>query len=275
MIDAIVRVSIGLLLLATLFAPIERLFGRERSWRTLRTGWRTQVTYLFIDGAVTGPLIKFFIAVPAIVLIASGMASVEELKGRTYDGFGPIAAQPVWLQAVEIYLLADLIGYWSHRWFHGRRLWSFHAVHHATRELNWLGAVQVHPVNELLTRFLQVIPLLLVGFNPLVTASTAPVLTLYAILLHADVHWTFGPLRRVFASPVFHRWHHSLDPAARDTNFAGLFPVWDIVFGTYYFPRDRMPLETGIPEHMPAGYVGQFLHPFRQRKAPSTHTPAG
>ena len=105
-------------------------------------------------------------------------------------------------------------------------------------------------------------PVLLLGFDPGITVGTAVFFTFYAIFLHADVDWDFGPLRSVISTPVFHRWHHSKDPQAIDKNFAGLLPLWDILFGTYYMPRDRMPCDFGVPEKVPTGYFGQLWHPF-------------
>jgi sterol desaturase/sphingolipid hydroxylase (fatty acid hydroxylase superfamily) len=195
--------------------------------------------------------------------VACGVASVEEFRTRAYAGFGPLSRQPIWLQTVEIYLLVDFLAYWNHRMFHGGRWWPFHAVHHSSEHLDWMSSIRVHPVNELVGNLCRAVPVLLLGLNPVVTATTAPVLTLYAVLLHANVNWDFGLLRCVIASPVFHRWHHSRDPAAIDRNFAGLFPVWDILFGTYYMPRDRVPEDFGVHEPMPAGYVRQLLHPFK------------
>ncbi|MBK8742853.1 MAG: hypothetical protein IPM02_26780 [Betaproteobacteria bacterium] len=41
-------------------------------------------------------------------------------------------------------------------------------------------------------------------------------------------------------SPAAHRIHHSIEQPHRDRNFAALFPVWDVLFGTYVRPRLRM-----------------------------------
>jgi sterol desaturase/sphingolipid hydroxylase (fatty acid hydroxylase superfamily) len=120
----------------------------------------------------------------------------------------------------------------------------------------------VHPINDFVTTFIQTTPLLLLGFNPTATLSTAPVLTLYAIFLHANVDWDFGRFRSIIASPVFHRWHHSKDREAWDKNFAGLLPMWDILFGTYYMPAGRKPENFGIDDPMPAGFWGQLWQPF-------------
>jgi sterol desaturase/sphingolipid hydroxylase (fatty acid hydroxylase superfamily) len=144
-------------------------------------------------------------------------------------------------------------------------------VHHSSEELDWLSSVRVHPVNEAVDKIAPAVPILFLGFDPTVTVGVTGFLTFYAIFLHADVDWDFGPLRSVIATPVFHRWHHSKDPAAIDKNFAGLLPLWDILFGTYYMPKDRMPQDFGVPEKVPTGYFGQLWHPFAgwfKRKGP-------
>ena len=58
---------------------------------------------------------------------------------------------------------------------------------------------------------------------------------------------------------------------AIDKNFAGLLPLWDILFGTYYMPKDRLPQDFGATEPVPTGYFGQLWHPFAgwfKRKGP-------
>ena len=107
-------------------------------------------------------------------------------------------------------------------------------------------------------------PLLLLGFSPAALAAYLPFLTLYAIMLHANVDWSFGPLRNVIASPAYHRWHHSAEEQALDKNFSGLFPVMDILFGTYYLPRGLKPQRFGVVgEAPPHGFFGQLVYPFR------------
>ncbi len=267
LVNTVLRVTVGIILLAILFMLVERVLGRKRPRTLLRKAWMTDVSYFFLIALVTKPLVRLAIVLPAIVLVALGLASVESLQLKEYAGFGPLGHQPLWLQTVEIYVLADFLGYWQHRMFHRGRLWPFHAVHHSSQDLDWLASVRVHPVNELVGRMIQVIPLLFLGFNPWVTASTAPALTLYAIMLHADVTWNYGPLRAVVASPVFHRWHHSKEADAINKNFAGLLPVWDLIFGTYYMPKGRIPEDFGIHEPMPESLWGQMIQPFKPRSS--------
>jgi len=263
---------IGLVVLSILFFVIERLLGKARG-PLLRRGWLTDVSYWFFTPFVTRVFSKVAIILPAGLLVWMGVASVEDFRSRAYTGFGPVGAQPLWLQAVEIYLLADFLAYWSHRLFHGGRWWPFHAVHHCSEDLDWLSSIRVHPVNDMVNKLIQVTPLLLLGFNPLVTLSTAPFFTLYAIFIHAKVDWDFGPLRYVIATPVFHRWHHSRQREAWDKNFAGLFPFWDLVFGTFYMPRGRVPEDFGITEPFPQNLPGQLWEPVRRLFVPRKSQP--
>jgi sterol desaturase/sphingolipid hydroxylase (fatty acid hydroxylase superfamily) len=257
-------VTITLVILGAIFFVIERILarGRQRQQPILRRGWVTDIVYWFTTILLTKPLVRLMLILPVGILILSGITSVDVMKLGQYSGYGPLSRQPIWLQVIQIYLIVDFFSYWTHRLFHNGRWWPFHAVHHSSEDLDWLGSLRVHPVNDLINKLAQVTPVLLMGYNPAVTLSTAPILTFYAIFLHANVNWDFGPLRSVIATPVFHRWHHSKDREAWDKNFAGLFPLWDILFGTYYMPKGRYPENFGICEPMPKGYLGQLWEPF-------------
>jgi sterol desaturase/sphingolipid hydroxylase (fatty acid hydroxylase superfamily) len=131
-------------------------------------------------------------------------------------------------------------------------------------QLDWLSSVRLHPVNDVVMRVASSAPLLLTGLAPIALASIAPLLTLLAIALHANVDWSWGPLRKVIASPRFHRWHHTGEAEGGNKNFAGLLPLWDILFGTYYMPVDLMPAHFGTETSVPAGLLGQLAFPFRR-----------
>lgn len=127
--------------------------------------------------------------------------------------------------------------------------------------LDWLASFRGHPLNELLGGLARVVPLVLLGARPGELAFLLPLLAAHGLLLHARVPWRFGCLRFVVASPAFHRWHHSLD---RDCNYSGLFPIWDLLFGTYHLPPE-LPAATGTRDHVPRALFAQLAHPFRRR----------
>jgi sterol desaturase/sphingolipid hydroxylase (fatty acid hydroxylase superfamily) len=267
MLRHLLGITAALLVAAAVFTVLEGRWPalRGRSfWH--RRDQRVDLAYWFLNPVVTQPLVK--------VATVVGVVPIALALGAPLGGGGlerwiearrtVVSLQPAWLQAIEIFVLADLIGYWTHRLFHGRRLWRFHAVHHAAKELDWLSAARVHPVNNALDRAAHVVPLFALGFRGELLAGVAPLLTLYALFLHANVPWSFGPLRYVVASPAFHRWHHTSEERGLDKNFAGLLPVWDLVFGTFHLPAGEQPAAFGVREEVPAGFFAQLAWPLRR-----------
>jgi len=252
-------VFIGLLVLGAIFAVLERLWPSIAGQPRWRPEIKTDLVYWFFTPLVTRAITRVVLYLAlALVAFGTGRTTVQALFTP-----GALSRQPIWLQAIEVLLLGDLVGYWIHRLFH-RELWRFHAIHHSSRQLDWLSSVRLHPVNDLLARVLQTIPFLFLGFSPKVMVAYLPFLTLYAILLHANVSWSLGPLRYVIASPTFHRWHHTSESEGLDKNFAGLFAFYDLLFGTFHMPNGKQPEKFGVEsERIPAGIWGQLLYPFR------------
>jgi sterol desaturase/sphingolipid hydroxylase (fatty acid hydroxylase superfamily) len=103
------------------------------------------------------------------------------------------------------------------------------------------------------------------GISPNVMLWVGPFTTFHSAFVHANLNWTLGPLKYVLATPVFHRWHHTALEAGGNTNFAGTFPVWDMLFGTFRMPDNELPDHYGKDEAaIPAEIVGQLAYPFRQ-----------
>lgn len=255
-------VLIGFLVVGLGMIVIERLWPGVKGRRLFRSGWLLDAGYWLFTPLVTERLAR---GATIVVIVALALALGWKLDPVALAaGFGPVARQRRWLQAVELIVLLDFIGYWMHRLFHRGRLWRFHAIHHSSEELDWLAALRVHPVNDILNRVVPAVALLLAGFSAGVVAGVLPFFAIYAILLHANVSWDFGPLRRVIASPAFHRWHHTSETEGLNRNFAGLLPVWDMLFGTYYMPG-RQPVRFGVGDPVPRGLLGQLLWPFRRR----------
>jgi len=110
-------------------------------------------------------------------------------------------------------------------------------------------------------------------FNALITKPISQVAVVIALspLLFLTGYGSFENLLKGMARSVVN--HRSLNPCrwsfaeeGRDKNFAGLLPLWDIWFGTYYMPGKR-PKEFGVPDPVPADLIGQIIWPFRRRHA--------
>lgn len=257
--------TIALALTALAFWAIEFRWPGEPSQQRFRKGWRTDAWYLVFTPVITHNVGRLILA--AAVIMVSWLLGTPVDSAQWIHGWGPAGALPLYQQAVLALVLGDFIGYWTHRLLH-QGMWPIHAIHHSSEEMDWMSTLRVHPLNDFLGRILKGIPFVLLGFSPLLLAALLPFLALHAFLLHANVDWSFGPLRCVLASPVYHRWHHSTHPESIGKNFAGLFPVWDLLFGTCYMPRTRRPRLFGVLDaQVPDAFWGQVLYPIRAAKA--------
>lgn len=241
------RIAIALVVLSGVFALLER----KSVWHRDRV---TDFVWWFLT-----PLFARLSMIAAVVAFAVAGFDVRSPAAPWFRN------QPLALQWLEVIVGSDLLGYWVHRAFHRETLWPIHAVHHSSTTLDWLAAARVHPLNELIGRTLQLAPFALLGIDPRVVAGAVPILTLYAIFIHADVGWDFGPLRYVIASPRFHRWHHTSQQEGLDKNFAGLFPWIDLLFGTFWMPQGVQPSVFGVRDPVPPSFLGQLAFPFRKK----------
>jgi len=183
-----------------------------------------------------------------------------------FDGYGPLARQPTALILIEAVILTDLAAYWIHRLFHTVPwLWRFHAIHHSATEIRWSTTGRVHPFNEMLNYMAAVIPCFVIGLPINVVLTAFPVMVMYAVAAHTQWNLSFGPLKVVFASPRFHRWHHTHSHEGGNRNFANVFSFWDRLFGTHYLPEGRVAETFGLDhQDVPENYLGQLAYPFRR-----------
>jgi sterol desaturase/sphingolipid hydroxylase (fatty acid hydroxylase superfamily) len=184
-----------------------------------------------------------------------------------------VAASPSWVQIAAGLAIAIVGGYAGHRTAHEvPLLWRFHRVHHSIREMDWLAANHLHPLDETLIRSVAVLPLYALGFGRVSLGAFVIVITLQAIFIHANVRMNFGALRWVIGTPQFHHWHHAREPQAYNSNYAGEFPALDALFGTLHLPAIRWPAQYGVDDTEPAGYLRQLAWPFRTRCAANAST---
>jgi sterol desaturase/sphingolipid hydroxylase (fatty acid hydroxylase superfamily) len=164
-------------------------------------------------------------------------------------------------------LIFDFAYYWCHRLQHAVPiLWRFHAVHHAIEELN--GTNCYHHWTEGFVRSIFILlPLALLVHLRVQEIVVISILTqsFWSHFVHLKANIGFGPLDRLFVSPAFHRVHHSRDAKHYDKNFAGLFSIFDVVFGTAYFPNRREQIDTGLADKFEATTLTQYLVALRDR----------
>ena len=94
---------------------------------------------------------------------------------------------------------------------------------------------------------------------------------------HIWLRWP-GPLAYLFGCPAHHQIHHSCKPEHINKNMAFIFPVWDLLFGTFYLPKQREELVFGIGDGTEAEYKSflsiyfrPFTELFNRRRSDRTH----
>jgi sterol desaturase/sphingolipid hydroxylase (fatty acid hydroxylase superfamily) len=147
--------------------------------------------------------------------------------------------------AAAALVLGDFMQYWTHRFMHASRFfWRFHAVHHAADEMTLLTGQRVTLTERAIEDFTRISVLLVLGLGSDAGGDSAMgsgaeiliviyVLRFGDIIQHSNLGWTYGRLGNLLASPVNHRYHHSIEHTDYGTNYGNLLSVWDHLFGTY------------------------------------------
>jgi sterol desaturase/sphingolipid hydroxylase (fatty acid hydroxylase superfamily) len=145
------------------------------------------------------------------------------------------------------FFIYDFFYYWFHRLQHKKLLWPQHKLHHTDHHLNVTTAYRGHWLEDTLRAPLLLMPM---GLAFVVTPFQAALVTLvflhWTLFLHSNLRISMGPLTPIFTGPQYHRIHHSIEPHHQNKNFAAIFPVWDIIFGTYYRPKPSEFPDTGV-----------------------------
>jgi sterol desaturase/sphingolipid hydroxylase (fatty acid hydroxylase superfamily) len=165
---------------------------------------------------------------------------------------GPIASLLLYL------LLFDLLGYLFHRAVHSYRwLWALHSVHHSQRQMTMWSDDRNHLLEDLLHDTMLVIASQLIGVAPGQFIAIVAISNLIESFSHANVRVSFGRIgEKLIVGPRFHRLHHAIGLGHESRgrrlgghNFAVLFPIWDILFGTAHFGGNYEA--TGIRDQLP------------------------
>lgn len=239
-----------------IFVPLARLIPSRPLQPLWRKDMKTDVLYWFIGPLIYNPMFRFFI---------SFLLTIPVIQHMYGYGTSHLATLPLLVQAALILLITDFFQYWLHRLFHRDPFWVYHAIHHSPTEVDWLTSARFHPINIILYSTSVNALVVTMGFSIEALLLLIPFNAIYSPLVHANVPWTYGPLKYVFASPVFHRWHHTYTSEGGNKNFAPTFSFLDVMFGTFYMPKGRQPEVFGIEGNpVPESFLGQLAYPFKK-----------
>jgi sterol desaturase/sphingolipid hydroxylase (fatty acid hydroxylase superfamily) len=200
---------------------------------------------------------------PRDTLTSLAMGVGNTVAGLLFGGF--IAALYFWLyrfRLLEIgwqwwawvicFMLDDLAYYWFHRFAHRVRwMWASHVNHHSSQHYNLSTALRQTWTGTIALGFIFRLPLVLVGFHPVMIFFCGGLNLIYQFWFHTEAIRRFPRwIEAVMNTPSHHRVHHATNPRYLDRNYAGVFIVWDRLFGTFEPETDDEPIHYGIVKQL-------------------------
>lgn len=252
-----------LAVVSLLFVVAERLRPARREQPWLRPQLGNDLFYLVFNG--------HFYAVLFGGLAAGVAATTKSGLGAWLPAGDGLGGLP-WIAQFALYLVvSDFLQWLVHNALHRvPLLWQFHKVHHSVERMDWLANFRFHWVEMVVYRSLLYLPLLLLGGDMSPLFAAAVFATFWGHFNHANVDVGIGRLGYVFNSPRMHMWHHDASTeGGAAKNFAIVFSLWDWLFGTAYWPRERVPARIGYAgdEEMPRDVTRQIAFPLLRRRA--------
>jgi sterol desaturase/sphingolipid hydroxylase (fatty acid hydroxylase superfamily) len=153
-----------------------------------------------------------------------------------------------WLTFAAGFVLYDLVYYWKHRFAHRVRWWWMeHVTHHSSTHYNLTTALRQPWYGPFTGLYLLGIPMVLLGFHPGYIGLIAGFNLVYQFWIHTEAVNRM-PLwfEAIFNTPSHHRVHHATNARYLDANYAGVFIIWDKMFGSFVPELDADRPSYGI-----------------------------
>jgi sterol desaturase/sphingolipid hydroxylase (fatty acid hydroxylase superfamily) len=150
------------------------------------------------------------------------------------------------------FVLDDMAYYWFHRFAHRVRwMWASHVNHHSSQHYNLSTALRQTWTGTIALGFLFRMPLVLIGFHPAMIFFCVGLNLIYQFWFHTEaIHKCPRWFEAVMNTPSHHRVHHATNPLYLDKNYAGVFIVWDKMFGTFQPELDGTRIHYGIVKQL-------------------------
>ncbi|MCZ8321336.1 MAG: sterol desaturase family protein [Novosphingobium sp.] len=174
-------------------------------------------------------------------------AAIYGLMMQVYT-IRPITVPWTWWAWIACFVLDDLLYYLFHRTAHRVRwFWASHVNHHSSQHYNLSTALRQTWTGWLALSFVFKLPLAALGFHPAMILFCVGLNLIYQFWIHTEAIKRFPRwFEAVMNTPSHHRVHHATNPRYLDANYAGVFIVWDRMFGTFVAETDEEPIRYGI-----------------------------
>lgn len=215
---------------------------------------RVDAVYGLLEGL---HLVQFAVILPVGLLLTRGLQT-----WAPWLEVQALAALPVWIQLIILFLFTDFGVYWWHRLQHESRIVrQFHKTHHSQVHLNVLTTFRATIIDRVAALAFLAVPAAIMKVDASLPVAIAALLQFHQLIIHSDSGWSFGPLDRVLESPSFHEVHHSSLQPHLDRNYGGVLSIWDHLFGTWVARGDQELVYGLVAERLPENWLSQQVVP--------------
>jgi sterol desaturase/sphingolipid hydroxylase (fatty acid hydroxylase superfamily) len=196
---------------------LERIFRSERcDWWINLQAWALLM--------LTGMAVHLPFALPAMPSLIDG------------------ARLPFWIGFPAFLIISDLGEYLFHRAQHRiPLLWAMHSLHHSDPNMSTLTTQRHFWADPLIKKVtIWAASSYIIAPTPAIGGATSMVM-LWSLFTHARLPIDIGRWSWLINTPAYHRRHHSALPEHYNSNFAALFPIFDVICGSYYQPDGFPP----------------------------------
>jgi len=246
-----------------LIAITESIWPRRSVVAPMRMRWFCNITINLLDVAVVRLFFPF--------LMVGAALWAESIQLGLFNQWQVLPAVAFILALV----LLDAVRYAQHYLLHQAPwLWRLHRVHHTDQDYDFSTGLRFHPIEAMFTNGLDILIVILLGLPPTAVAAYSLFNAAWAIFAHSNVRLPTSldrVLRVALVTPDLHRTHHSAEPGECMTNFGGVTPLWDHLFGTYQDQpaKGHTGMTIGLPgyEHRDELRLDRMLSlPFLKQK---------
>lgn len=234
---------------------LEFFMPYRQQWRPASREVKNDILYMLLVQILLARLLAFAVALLLLRITQNTQSALEGVWLHDW---------PVALQVVVMIVGAEFMRYWVHRLAHTwSPLWRLHAVHHSPDKLYWLNTGRFHPLEKTIQFLFDSLPFILMGVSAEVLALYFVFYAINGFFQHSNINLKFGILNYVISSAELHRWHHARDIEESGKNYGNNVILWDLVFGSWFLPKDRQVENLGLfNNHYPMRFRDQLKTPF-------------
>ena len=144
-----------------------------------------------------------------------------------------------------------------------RPLWGFHLIHHSDNAVDVTTGLRHHPGDSIF-RGIFFLLLIFVSGAPMYSVMIyQTLLVLATAFTHANISLNKRAdkiISYILVSPNMHKVHHHWKQPYTDSNYGGVFSIWDRMFGTFK-TLDPKEIHYGLDR-----FISQHLNQFTRKK---------